>query len=399
MKLAIKRSRIKINICKITPTSYVLFTMFSAPFIDLLNGIVGDSLPVGQIARTLILLFNLYLCMKHMPQRTKKWNYSLLIVAAYIVIHSIITGALSGADYIQNLNFSMKYMLFWSEAVVLITFLERGKISKRDFDAFWKFSCWFVPVSVIVAKLLRIGSRAGMYSSVNAMSFVFIVQFFISIYYTRYDKSCWIHVFLNMLAVLLLGTKSPYLYMAAIVLSLIVFYSKHRIRLILIMLIAVLVGYFTLNKYFSYVVNQFMEYQTFHLNNALASGRIWDYLFSGRNNMLLNFWGELGKKGMRPLALLSGIGRGAFPNGIEMDFFEILFSDGLVVTWALYFFILSSFQWNSSDKTEKVFMNIAIVVFVSYSSLGGHTLLEAIAATYAAILVSFKYSTLERLKR
>ena len=73
-------------------------------------------------------------------------------------------------------------------------------------------------------------SLAGLYSSVNAMSIIFVIQFVLSLYFSRGEKKYLIVTLLNIIAVVLLGTKSPYLYVGAVVIALILFYSKHRIR-------------------------------------------------------------------------------------------------------------------------------------------------------------------------
>ena len=70
MKLTIKNSRIRGNNFKISTRDYVLFTMFSAPFIDLLNGLIGGIVPVGVLVRTAMIGINLYLCSKWVTKST-----------------------------------------------------------------------------------------------------------------------------------------------------------------------------------------------------------------------------------------------------------------------------------------------------------------------------------------
>lgn len=390
-----KSSGLKINI-----RNYIIFTLFSTPFIDLINGLIGETVRFGQMARSAILVLNVLLCVKHIPKEKKKWNNLFIMAVTYAIIQAFLSGIISSGNFISNLVFDTKYLLFLSEAILIINNLELGRISKKDIDRFWKFSCWFVPVSLIVAKYVNIGNfagdKAGLYASSNAVTFIFIIQFLLSIYYARESKICWISTFLNIVGIFLIRTKSPYLYVAAIVAFLIVFYSKHRIRTIIIVAASIIVGYYIYSNYFESILDVFMQYQTYHLKTALQNGKIWDYLFSGRNVMLMKCWNGLGSFSNKLFALLFGVGIEAFPSSIEMDFFEILLSSGFFVTLVIYLFIFKSFKWNSNDKIEKMFLNLAIIVFISYSTLGGHTLLEGIASMYSAILIGLKYSSKNR---
>ena len=41
--------------------TYIVFTLFSAPIIDILNGVFVDVFPIGQIIRTLIIVANFFI--------------------------------------------------------------------------------------------------------------------------------------------------------------------------------------------------------------------------------------------------------------------------------------------------------------------------------------------------
>ena len=372
--------------------------MFSAPFIDLINGYFDGSIPIGRVVRTLLILANIYLCMRCIPKREKESTCVFLLIVVYVVFQSTVTGMFSKNDSIMSgLNFGTKLLLFLSEMQLLINYSRNGKIKKEDFANFWKFSCWFVPLSLLMCKILDLSnamndSKAGLYSSVNAMSIVFIIQFVISLYFSKLQKKFWLAVILNILAVALLGTKSPYLYIGAVIIALVIFYSKHRIRMVVAFVIVGCMAYYLLSKYFAGDMLEYIEYQTYHLQNNLATHTILDYLFSGRNNMLAREWKSLLDSGAIFVSLLFGIGRTNFASAVEMDFFEILFGFGIPVTIGVYYLVLRSFSWKCSDKAENLFLNLALICMISFSTLGGHTFLEAIAATYSAILIGYRYS-------
>ena len=389
----ISLSNVKLNI-----RNYVLFTMYSAPLIDLLNGLIGDVVPIGKITRPCLLLLNLVFAFCHVPKSLKQKNFTIVLIVIYIIAQSLIIEALfSGNTLTHNLNFDMKVILFLSEMLLIMNCIERQTITYADIEKFWKFSCWFVPASLIGAKVLNIANalldtKAGLYASINAMSIIFVMQFTLSIYYAEKKFIYWGAVLLNIIAAALLGTKSPYLFMTAVVIALLFFYSRHRIRLLVLMLLGGIVAYVLLGSFFADKMAPLIEYQKHNLALVMNnSNTLWGYLTSGRNIMLQNAWNSIADSSLAFGAVFFGIGHSPL-SGIEMDFFEILFSFGIVITAMIYYVILGAFRWKSVDKTSCLFLNLALVCMLAAGTLGGHTLLEAIAGTYSAILLGYKYS-------
>ncbi len=388
------------GLSKISIRKYAIFTMYSAPWIDLMNGAIGGLFPIGQIVRTIIVLINLSICMLWLKRVDKKIAVSVYISFVYIILHAFIISMASSTSLMAELSFGMKLMLMLSEILLLTRCVERNKMNVCDFECFWKFSCWFVPISIIVSKLLHLtnydsNSNAGLYSSVNAMSIILIVQFALSIHYARRNMEYWVVLLLNIVAVVLLGTKSPYLYMMAIVAALLLFYSKHRVRMMFAIAAGGIAAYLIITHFFANELARILDYQLTHFSEARMNNRVMAYLFSGRNDMLIRAWDGLKGNNMQVIATLFGVGRGNFPNGIEMDFFEIVLAFGIIVALAVYYLVLVPFSWKCRNRKvymdKALFINIALVCVVSFSTLGGHTFLEAIAATYAAILVGYKY--------
>lgn len=377
---------------------YIIFSMFFAPLIDLLNGYYGEIFPIGQVMRILLILVNSYLCTRRIPLKEKKTTYAFFFIEGYILIQSVITGMIfTSSNAMVGLNFGMKLILFLSETQMLINYSKNGTIRKDSFENFWKFSCWFVPLSLLLCKAINVSnvandSLAGLYSSVNAMSIIFVIQFVLSLYFSRGEKKYLIVTLLNIIAVVLLGTKSPYLYVGAVVIALILFYSKHRIRTVITIIVTAIVAYCFVSKYFASDMLGYIDYHTYFIEKALKTNTIWEYLSSGRSNMLLNEWNTISGKGLTALKLLFGVGRTNFAIAVEMDLFEIIFAYGIFVAIEVYYFVIRSFSWKCMDMTENLFLNIALICMISYSILGGHTFTEAISATYSAILIGYKYS-------
>ncbi len=378
---------------------YILFTMYSAPIIDLINGYFGKLLPIGQIVRVLLIFVNVYLCVKCMSIEKKKGNYLFFGIIGYVLLQSLIVGLVSkNGNFMININFSMKLILFLSEMQLLINYIGLEIIKKDDFTKFFKFSCWFVPLSLAACKSLNLNtvttiSKAGLYSSTNAMSIIFIIQFVLSFYFSREEKKYYLTTLLSVIGVSLLGGKSPYVYIIFIMFTLVLFDSKHRIGKIIVFIIVATLTYYILSKYFTSTMLEYVSYHTTHLKHNIETNTVWDYIFSGRNNYLKAEWKDFSSGGFIAvsLKLLFGIGRINFAT-VEMDIFEILFAFGIFVTIGVYYLVTQSLSWNCKQKIDNLYLNLALICMISFSILGGHTFLEAIAATYSAILIGYKYS-------
>lgn len=172
-----------------------MLTMYATPFIDLLNGFIGDKFPVGKICRTMIILMNLLFCIKYTTFTSKKVACISYCIMIYMIVHVLVADMISTTNnFTRSINFTMKLMLFVSELLLIILAIERNIINKRNIEKFWKFSCWFVPVSLLIAKVFNysnavFSSKAGLYASVNAMSIIFIVQFILCIMYAEKQKN------------------------------------------------------------------------------------------------------------------------------------------------------------------------------------------------------------------
>lgn len=396
--MKLKRTKIKIPTCKFSVKQYIMLTMYATPFIDLLNGFIGDKFPVGKICRTMIILMNLLFCIKYTTFTSKKVACISYCIMIYMIVHVLVADMISTTNnFTRSINFTMKLMLFVSELLLIILAIERNIINKRNIEKFWKFSCWFVPVSLLIAKVFNysnavFSSKAGLYASVNAMSIIFIVQFILCIMYAEKQKKYWMAVLMNMLVLALLGTKSPYLYIVLILVLLMLFYSKHRAKTIGVVALCGAFAYCVLKRYFLDKMIEIYKYQSYYLLYQLQHKAIWGYLLSGRNVMVKRIWDMLVTKNLIPVTFLFGIGAGNLVSGAEMDMIEILFSYGIGVTVGIYYLVLRSFGWHCVEKNRNLFFNVAIFCLVTFGFLGGHTFTEAIAATYSAILIGYKYS-------
>lgn len=383
---------------RITVKDYVLLSLFLTPMIDLLNGLVGNVLPIGIICRSIIVILNIYFCSKHISSANKRNFYAMCFTIGYVIIQTSLIGVISkNISIFTTVNYLMKMLLFLSELCLLLTYLGRKTINYNDIEKFWKFSCWFVPVSLIACKVLNLknfanDSMAGLYSSVNAMSIVLIIHFVISVMYAQKECKYWITALLSIISSLLLGTKSPLIYMIFVLLLVILFSSKHKIRTVALFAGISVIAFYILKRYFGNNIDAILAYQKYFIMQISNKNDLLGYLLSGRNMMLNRVWTTFQLKGIEIFAITSGVGISNISSGIEMDFFELLFSYGIFIACYLYSLPISTFFMKTYNKMYNTFLNIALFCAVSFSFLGGHTFTEAISATYIAILIAYKYS-------
>ena len=257
------------------------------------NGLVGNVLPIGKVVRTCVLFMNLLLAWRHIPKSLKRKNVVVFLIVLYLIVQAFVIGIAVPNTLVHNFNFGMKVTLFLSEMILILNCVNREIINYSDIENFWKFSCWFIPSTMIIVKILNINNvtmstKAGLYASINAMSIIFVLQFVLSIYYAEKKCMYWGMVLLNIVGAALLGTKSPYLFMAAVLFALFIFYSGHRIQLMVFVLAGITLAYVILGSFFSSQMAPIIEYQRHYLSLVNDNDSLWGYLFSGRNLMLQN---------------------------------------------------------------------------------------------------------------
>lgn len=392
---------------RLSESSYCLFSMYSAPIIDIINNLAGENIPIGPAVRAIIVIINIYYIVKHIPKGGLKVALGPIITLAFFVIQALVAGIFfSTSSFQTNINYFMKIMLYLSETILLVFAIKRKMIRVIDFQKFWEFSVVFVPFTIILVNFsgIQAHGRAGFYSSTNAMSIVLMIHIMISAYYANKRPIFWLWVLLNLVGIVLLGTKSPYALIAGAFVAIMLFHSKHRVRLVVFTAIGIAAAYYIIQNYFSAQWNSIFIYQNYAYLLAQESGDYLTYLLSGRNYLFTSFLRYLQSSGLTLLTLLTGISPfGVFEQvgkytgysalrGIEMDPVELLFSYGLLVTIYAYSFFAKAFIWKTKEKKDGLYLNLTLLLVVLYSALGGHAVTEAISGTYCAILIAYKFS-------
>lgn len=381
----------------------ILFFLYITPWIDVWNSSFGKEFSIGQFVRGLMIAFNIILLVKVAAKSREVLN--VLGIIFYCMLQTIFCLFITSNESVGiNIAYFLKFMLFTTECNVLTMGYKSGFVREEDLIRFWKYSLFVTPALLIISNILKLGTkgRAGFYSSANAMSIILIIQVLLSVWFLRERKQYLLIALLNLSALVILGTKSPLLILVASFVLIMLFYSKHRIKLIITILSSAILLYFVATHFFSSQVEAILNYQLYHLNYSLKTNSVETFIFSGRNNLLKDTIEVLNKRGLIFFATIFGVspyGLGRITaavyglssvRGIELDFLEILLYYGVFVTIGVYSIFFKALFARGSNKTYELFLNVAIIASLTYGVLGGHGITEGISATYCGILVATK---------
>lgn len=383
--------------------TYIKFMMFSTPLIDLMNGLLGGHSSFGQAVRSLLVAFNIFIIFTENNNKARQSTLLLLFIFGFNTI--IFTINYSMVSLSTNVAYFMKLLLFFTQVHLLIIEIDKERISEVDFDKFWNYSFFIIPVSLLITKLMGIGTQGigGLFSSINAISIILVVQIILLFSYAQRNYRYWILLAVNVIAVLMMGRKSPLLFIAFSFLVIMLFQSKHRLKFIIITILGLAIVYYVVGHYLQNQWNELLGYQEYWYREAKNSGNWSNFIFSGRNNLLSSTWNELKHRGLLLIAILYGLspfGLGKVTSislgltslrGIEMDPVEIMLSYGVVAVIMLYSIFIKSLKWKINNKDNLLIINLAIICALIHSIFGGHTITEAVGAAYSSYLIAYKY--------
>ncbi len=396
---------------KINLRSYILLVMFLTPIIDIMNGILGDAASIGKYIRTIIVIGNITAITYLNTKKQLKRNGIFYLFLVYFLVQLCIRCLIHTEGFMYELSAYLKLILFLSEVVLLFDCLDMRRINKKDFDLFWKYSLLIIPISLFLAYVTASGRNYGIsgnqgyFVSVNALMVAMIMQVNISILFALQRKISWAVVFINLLAIFFIGTKTAYIFIAFSLLLMLVYLffkqKKYFKKLLKIGIICGLLLIFFILMFFRQEIKAIFDYQLYFLSSSLKQGNIVNFFLSGRDKLLAASFEVMQGSGLRYLFgtgfynLETGIAEVlnlTGLRGIEMDPFEIWFSFGLPTLIYVYSFFFIAIRKKSKLRIQSFIINAVIVLIFIYSALGGHTIMESLGGTYCAILLAYKMS-------
>ncbi|MFL0246225.1 O-antigen ligase family protein [Candidatus Clostridium stratigraminis] len=400
---------------------WIKFIIIITPIIDILNGVSlyiiksNATFSPGQILRLLILIINIYLCIK-----VDFKNFFIILISMTLVIIRFFYN-------IYDLNSIINDMLFYSKILYVITFLlltRKVFLSSSDFENeltnLLASTAVFLSFSLIVTKILGIGQSSyndsigykGLFMGVNDFTntLIFCYPFlFKKMVKDRINLVKIIKFIMTTFVFFIIGTKAAIIFLAIILtyflLKLMNF--KNLKKLIVILIFLSLFLFFGYIKYFSYykdtILNRYMYFYdnlnplTFLLSQRNITAQI---AFSFWNLSKVNYFLGLGfKDGSQIInSFLPGHGM------IEMDFLDIIYFYGiinfLILTYGIVKMFIKSisvflFSKGDSDKKDYSFLYILSIII---SFTGGHVLLSPLAGVYFAVIYSLCYKSFKEIR-
>lgn len=401
--------KIKYNTIKKITMIMLIFT----PIIDMLNGmfeIIGLSLPFGQVIRMIFLLISLAIIVI-MPKNEFKWKFISIISLFYYVAQIGINYIIDNFPLNNDIGISMKLCLFICMYCCICCCINQKILCRSDIEKVIKFSMKIIPISIFISSILKISfvsygdsnsGNKGLFIATNSINIVLIILLIFALYFYYKKNGKITDILLNFIALIMIGSKSSFLFLLFILLVIMFFNSTDRIKTVVSTFIIVSIIIIILNVIFKEEIISILERQKYFYDNAVKNNTILTYLLSGRNTFLEVAYNNLindisiGKVifgiGSYDMQYKIGYNLGyGILKGIEMDFFDIFFSYGIIGIFASYGVFIYGLKYKIKNKKDRLFINLALVSIFIFSFLGGHTFTEAMPATYMSIVLAFKY--------
>lgn len=396
---------------------YILLSL--TLIIDAINGFLMSTLNiqfsiVGVIFRIFLLLFFLY------SYSTSDWTNTgkISVIILYIVINIFGGYFFYNNDvkgFIFDITESTRLLLSIIITFGLIDMINKKTI-KRDILVdviytsvkiiFWVYLICFV--TGIGKSTYGDAGYKAIFNANNGLTITLIVLFIFQIERTYETKKIIdiIYTLFLLIALFLLGAKSSYIFIVFYFIMKLLLENKliSTLKYLFIAFISILVLYYIISIFFKSEILDIINRQLYFLD--AESDSLITFFLSGRDEFLqasmMNF-----KNNFSLHSLLFGFGSyyhqietanilGVYDfKNIEMDLFDIIFSNGLIGVLLTYGVFIHIFMKNVFEniKLKRHSELISFICIIIFSITGGHVFTDAMASTYLAIVTSLIFCT------
>lgn len=379
---------------KVTENKLLMWSIISLPIIDILNGFALKVLRLEGIGICAHIVILFMMLRRIIPGRISKTDIWIFIIATYMILQTVITNLVHNLPCTYAISYIVKYIYFF----VTLAALDLLRSEKNIWNLIKKYYTWLYPLGNIIPRILGMnfssyGSGEGilgfMYSK-NSYTFVMIVVLYWSLeaLLNKYDIKNLVRLALALISLLLIGSKSGYIFSALIIFYVVVknmrqsgTNKKFRVLMttaaVALMLIYISIMYDAeLYAIYSRVSHFWKHYGHDSISavlNFLTSdrwSRISEYAPEYSRNLHTIFW---------------GLGYAFFKYQVttEMDIFNLLFIFGIAgfVLYIISFIKLSRiFKYKNTHK----FLIICLAVYLFF---GGHVLADVMANNVLSIAI------------
>lgn len=407
----------------------IMYLLLSATIlVDFINGLF-ITIPIGETYRILVLLISTWLIYK---SNVKTLGY-ILFVVIYLTANSLISymGTTNTAGLLFDLKMMMKVVYF---IIIYLVLRSLYKVNKFKLDTIKKIilnNLYYTPLLFLLSYVLGIGKTSyeyadlgfkGTFMSLNSINISMLVLYIFAVdgLFRNKNRLKWLFIVVSIvIPMILLGTKSSLIFLVFVPLFYFVININFKARF----------RFGTFVFYYWVFFLSFIAAGIFILNNASVSNAYFDgilarqqylfqerdlltYLLSGRN-WHLEAAHSYFMSDVNLIKILFGTGYFAIHNyiaiafnyfidvrPIELDFFDIFYSYGIVgvlLTYGFFLFHLLKGIGNSINKLAQPYF-VALVSLLIFSVTGGHVFMEALSSTFLGIVLAGWYIAGQEIK-
>lgn len=371
------------------------------PIIDSLNGFllksgISGGLSIGKIYRLITIIFIAVIWIKNTPSWSNVKKIIIIALGLSVtVIIQLVFGITKGSIVSETMNIAQWIMM----PIIFFSFIDIKDKEVIGINCIYKImDIWRVvtPLTIVVPYILGIGYATyhdtgykAFYYSTNAITYFLIILFLFDMgeLIKNVTKFNIIKTVLTAFSLIMLGTKSGYAFMIAIILG--TAFLKYRkdfkkgISRILIISVIMLLVVIVLIKLFP---EQFTKIFSRHLYFLQQSDSFLSFITTRRSDRIPVYFSYIQHSGNYVLRVLFGSGYTLANKlgAIEMDYFDALFMFGVfgisIIIWnTIYIF-------KNRNKLKNDLVLVAYFITIIFSMLGGHIWSNSLSSTCFAIV-------------
>ena len=391
----------KIKRLKLTDSSVLYFLCILTPIIQIINSAflfdAGES-SFGKVFRLLVVIISFGVVLKTSRKQTE-WICILTVILLLVTTFHI----MRGANIFEALLNMMKFL---SPYVLICAFnglIEKRKISVDYFDKIFNFLMIFIPLSLIIPRILGLGYERyegsgyqGLYFENNALVLVIIIIFIFSLenlFIKRNVKNI-VCVGLTTFSIVINGSKSSMIFFALVVALYIFRYifvqnpKQFPLRITVILAVFVILSAVLYPVISPLIESRIAAYRYYYTGGVLVNGgTVIDFLTNGRTAfMRYYFQNYYGNDSL--LNIVFGI-QSLTDIRVEMDIIDIFLYFGIIVVivLAVYFLKAAKALPRCSFMIKLMFISV-----LAYSLLAGHVWNSSLAGLPFSLIIAIVMS-------
>lgn len=383
---------------KIGLKSLLKYMLIIMPLIDTFNGIFlrndsGTSY-IGQIYRLMLVGVIIALLCKYISRKT----IGLLAIIFSLFMFSQIAVSTKGGYAFSSVLICLKLFI-----PIFLLYVFWGMYRKKIVDKLYindilTAISTITPLTILIPYIFGLGYRTydnsagylGFYYATNEISFVICscILFLLSELYDKINCRYILLLLINLMSVLLIGTKSA---LAVAILGVLLYLFKilftfkrktlRNIMTVIVVVLGLFIGYCLFFDNLSAVYNRWIYGRTTHSDKSIIF-----FLTSGRTGRLLVDMKSF--LNSSTITFLLGQGLAAANNGglyVEMDLFDLMFSSGIIGMLCIIFIYIGFIKKIKIDFWSYII--IAITFILSFA--GGHILYGGLGGSIYAIILFY----------